>query len=105
MLLTEKDIASVIQYNHTFARRPKDYKRILWNLLRESAIYKKGQEHAYDMLFNFLNKTYMGETLATKRRVGFAVAPIGEKLPDVAETVRDFVIRKTAGEEGSRIQK
>ena len=97
-LLTEKDIASVIQYNHTFARRPKDYKRILWNLLRESAIYKKGQEHAYDMLFNFLNKTYMGETLATKRRVGFAVAPIGEKLPDVEHKIEQILYERSQWE-------
>ena len=93
-LLTEKDIASVIQYNHTFARRPKDYKRILWDLLRESEIYKKGQERAYDMLFNFLNKTYNCATLATKRRVGYAVSEMGEKLPDKEEEIQQILIMR-----------
>ena len=79
-LLTEKDISGVIQHNHTFARHPDKYKKIIVNLLKESDIYKKGQDHAYDMLYNFLNKTYALKTLSKRRRVGYAVAVPGETL-------------------------
>lgn len=81
-LLSEKDIISVMQHNKTFAAHPKKYREILLELLRESDTYEKGQENAYDMLFNFLIKTYYLRTLSSARRIGFAVAGSDEKLPD-----------------------
>ncbi len=93
-LLSEKDITNVIQHNHTFARKPKKYKRILWDLLKESETYKKGQEHAYDMLYNFLNKTYSRNTLSTKRRVGYAVSDYREKLPDMEKEIEQILYRR-----------
>ncbi len=93
-LLTEKDIISVIQYNKTFSRHPKKYQKILMDLLVESDIYKKGQQHGYDMLFNFLNKTYSLCTLSQRRRIGFAVSDPGELLDDKDEEIElDLYVR------------
>ncbi len=87
VLLSEKDIASVIKSNKTWAKRPNDYKKILWELLKESDIYPTGQRTAYDMLYNFLHKTYDFKTLSEKRRVGYAVSDPGTELPDVSEEI------------------
>ena len=81
-LLKEDDLSDVIKYNKTFARHPAKYKKILHDLLQESETYKKGQAHAYDMLYNFLNKTYNLDTLSQYRWMGFIVAIPGCKLPD-----------------------
>ncbi len=97
-LLTEKDITSVIQYNKTFARHPKTYQKKLWELLKESPIYKKGQTKAYDMLFNFLNKTYNLKTLARKRRIGYAVSDPGEELPDMEEDIEEILKERSRQE-------
>lgn len=97
-LLTEKDISDVIQYNVTFNRHPKKYKEILWNLLQESDFFKKGQAHAYDMLFNFLNKTYSLTTLSSRRRVGFAVAFPGEKLEDMDSKIDSILASRYLAE-------
>lgn len=84
-LLTEKDIASVLQYNPTFARKPKKYLEILMNLLQEDDYYKKGQTRAYDMLYNFLHKTYNLKTLSEYRRAAYAISDWGFQLPFVSE--------------------
>ena len=65
------------------------------DILVESDIYKKGQEHGYDMLFNFLNKTYSLCTLSQRRRIGFAVSEQGELLDDKDEEIKlDLFIRE-----------
>ncbi len=90
-LLREVDIASVIQYNPTFARHPDRYKKILFEILRESEIYKKGQINAYDMLLNFLNKTYHLKTIGQRRRVGYAVSEAGGKLPNKESEIQQIL--------------
>lgn len=84
-LLKEDDLSDVMKYNHTFARKPKQYKKIIHELLQESDNYKKGQEHAYDMLYNFLNKACNLKTLSPYRWMGFAVATPENELPDISD--------------------
>lgn len=95
-LLSEKDIASVVRYNKTFARRPNDYIKTIMELLKESDFYPKGQKNAYDMLYNFLNKTYNLKTLSDYRRIGFAVANSdeGDALPDVDEKIKTILFNR-----------
>ncbi len=64
------------------------------DLLKESEIYKKGQENAYDMLFNFLNRTYSGKTLAERRRVEYAVSELNERLPDKEEEIQRILDKR-----------
>ena len=75
ILLTEKDVASVIQYNHTFRRKPKKYTKILQDLLKEQPGFRTGMSDGYNRLCNFLLKTG-GSTLSSHRRIYYAVMPL-----------------------------
>lgn len=98
-LLSEKDISSVMKYNKTFSRHPEKYKKVLFELLQESDVYEKGQKNAYDMLFNFLIKTYYLRTLSQHRRIGYACAGPGEKLPEKEHEIELAMhLRKTWNE-------
>ena len=70
-LLSEKDILSVMKYNRTFATHPARYKKVLLELLKESSHFKRGQNTAYQMLYDFLNKTFYLASLSSNRELGF----------------------------------
>lgn len=85
-LLSEDDIVGVLKYNDTFKKRPGHYSGLIMDLLRESEIFPKGQNVAYDNLFNFLNKTYNLKSLSKYRRIGYAAVE-DEELPDLDDEV------------------
>ena len=89
--------------NSTFARNPAKYKDALVDIFKESEVYKIGKEHAYDMLFNFLNKTFGLDTLTNKRRVGYAVSNYKERLPGKDKEIEKILQKRKMEENLSHI--